>query len=149
MIKSREMMSDIRDGLAAIPRDVSHVVGQPPALPEILTPPSHALALDPDYPIVVGARGAGKSFWASVFADDATRKAVAPFYPRLRLSDVVVRPGFVDQAISTAVSRDTLDELATDEVESLRLWSVVAIRAAEDVIADRTMTTLEQGLAIY
>jgi hypothetical protein len=87
-------------------------VGRPPSVTEILTPPSRALALDPDYPIVVGARGAGKSFWASVFADDATRRAVAPFYPRLRLSDLVVRPGFVDQAISTAVSRDTLEHFS-------------------------------------
>ncbi len=149
MTKSGELMGGIREGLAAIRRDVSHVVGQPPALPEILTPPSHALALDPDYPIVVGARGAGKSFWASVFADDVTRQAVAPFYPRLRLSDVVVRPGFVDQAISTAVSRDTLDELATDEAEARRLWPVLAIRVAEDIVADSTMDTLEQGVKKY
>jgi hypothetical protein len=42
-----------------------------------------------------------------------------------------------------------LDELAIDEAHARRLWSVLAIRAAEDVIADSTMATLEEGLVLY
>ncbi len=143
------MMRDIRSALAAIPPDVSHVVGRPPAFNEILTPPTHALALDPDSSIIVGARGAGKSFWASVLADDETRSSVEPFYPRLQLKNVQVRPGFVDQALETAVSRDTLDELATSEIASRRMWLVLAIRASENVLGESTFESLAEGLVTY
>ncbi|WP_157064034.1 hypothetical protein [Methylobacterium tarhaniae] len=149
MARSNHLMTDIRAGLAAIPPDVSHVVGNPPHLQEILTPPGHALALDPESPIVVGARGAGKSFWASVIADSETLAGVAPFYPRLRLADVAVRPGFVDQPIGISVSRDTLDELAIDEKSTRALWLVLAIRAAEDVLNESTCDSLESGMDIY
>ncbi|MGO4167882.1 hypothetical protein [Novosphingobium sp. YAF33] len=145
-----QIMQAIREGFASIPTDVSHVVGRPPAIEEIFTPVRHSLALDPDLPIVVGARGTGKSFWASVFTDQATRNAVAPAYPRLHLANVEARPGFVDQAISTAVSKATLDDLARDDEEiTRRLWLILAIRAAEDVLAAKTFTTLEEGLSLY
>ena len=144
-----QIMREVREALANIPRDVSHVVGQPPALNEVLTPPSHALALDPEAPIVVGARGAGKSFWASILADDTVREAVASYYPRLRLGKLSVRPGFVDQAISTAVSRDSLDELATSERATRKVWQIVAIRAGEDVLRIPTFRTLTEGLNRY
>ncbi len=145
-----EVMDVIRAGLAATPSDVSHVVGQPPRLEEIFTPTRHSLALDPDSPIVVGARGTGKSFWASIFTDDATRQAVAPTYPRLKLDSVVARAGFVDQAIGTAVSRATMDEVAGfDEVRTARLWLLIAIRAAEDVLGIPTFASFEEAYTIY
>lgn len=151
MVSSRQdIMRVIRSSLAAIPTDVSHVVGRPPSLEEIFAPSRHALAIDPDLPIVVGARGTGKSFWASVFTDDATRSAIAPAFPRLRLDDVVTRAGFVDQALGKAISRKTLDQLlGEDQAKTESIWLLVALRAAEDVIANETFSTYAEGLKLY
>lgn len=145
-----EILKVIRGGLASIPTDVSHVVGRPPSLDEIFAPSRHALAIDPDLPIVVGARGTGKSFWASVFTDDATRVAIAPAFPRLRLNDVVTRAGFVDQALGKAISRRTLDQLLGDDPRKTEMvWHLVALRAAEDVINEETFTSYAEGLTLY
>ena len=58
----------IRGAIAAIPPDASNdAVGANAArLEEIYAPETHAAALDPATPIVLGSRGSGKSFWASV-----------------------------------------------------------------------------------
>jgi hypothetical protein len=143
-------MMVIREGLAALPADVSHVVGQPPRLEEIFTPYRHSLAIDPDLPIVVGARGTGKSFWASVFTDNDLRADLAPRYSRLRLSDVVARPGFVDQALPGAISRNTLDEILADDPNLAgKVWLLVALRAAEDVLDNTTFRTYSEGVEVY
>lgn len=143
-------MAVLREGLAALPTDVSHVVGRPPTIDEIFTPYRHSLAIDPDLPIVVGARGTGKSFWASVFTDNALRASLASRYPRLHLDDVVARPGFVDQALPKSVSRNTLDEILGDNpAQAGKLWLLVALRAAEDVVQAETFHSYAEGLEVY
>jgi len=148
-VKNVAIMGDIRVALSEIPKDVSHVVGRPPSYREVYTPARHSLALDPEIPIVVGSRGSGKSFWASVLTDDTVRAQVAPSYPRLRLDDVSARPGFVDQAIDAAVSRDTLDELAVDEVSTRKLWLILAIRVVEEFLGLSSSGSLASAMAIY
>ena len=99
---------------------------------------------------MVGARGTGKSFWASVFTDDSTRLQIAPAFPRLRLGDVVARAGFVDQAIDKAISRKTLDQLLADKPERVEtIWLLVALRAAEDVLDEETFSSYADGLDVY
>ena len=58
----------IRSAIAAIPGDVSNdAVGAHVAkIDDLFAPESHAVALDPTTPIVIGTRGSGKSFWSSV-----------------------------------------------------------------------------------
>ena len=59
-----------------------------------LLPEQHAGALDPNVAIVLGSRGAGKSFWAGILGDNETRKVAAEAYPQLRLDKTIVRFGF-------------------------------------------------------
>jgi hypothetical protein len=57
-------------------------------------PISHSSALDPSTPIVLGSRGAGKSFWAGVLGSEETRMAAADAYPKLGLKSLDVAFGF-------------------------------------------------------
>ena len=85
----------VRAALAALPRDVSTdaIGSNAPTLAELYAPEMHAAALDIAAPIVLGARGTGKSFWAGVLGDDELRRAAASAYPRLSLTRLVVRFG--------------------------------------------------------
>jgi hypothetical protein len=86
----------IRRAMAAIPGDVSNdAVGVSVAkLEELFAPAAHAAALDLATPIVVGARGTGKSFWSGVLGQAATRRAAALAYPTLGLEKLDVAFGF-------------------------------------------------------
>src|SRR5271165_5847873 len=52
---------------------------------ELFAPATHENALDFNRPLLVGNRGAGKSVWSGVLADQSTRDAVAALYPHLGL----------------------------------------------------------------
>lgn len=86
----------IRNAIAAIRGDLSNdAVGErAPELADMYAPPTHAAALDPTTPVVIGSRGAGKSFWSGVLGQPETLEAAAQAFPRLKLGDVCVRFGF-------------------------------------------------------
>jgi hypothetical protein len=50
---------------------------QSPNPADIYVPVSHIKALDLDAPLVVGMRGAGKSYWSAILRDNNTRKLVS------------------------------------------------------------------------
>ena len=85
----------LRAGLQMLPQVAAHSAADTPDLRSIFTPRSHEGALDPAREIVVADRGVGKSFWSSVLKDSAARSAIAPVYPRLRLSDLSVSLGVI------------------------------------------------------
>ncbi len=95
MLKKADFNS-LRQAIAAIPADVSNdaVGANVPKLEDMFAPETHAAALDPATPIVVGARGAGKSFWSGVLGQDSTRNAAAKAYPNLGLDRTRVSFGF-------------------------------------------------------
>lgn len=66
----------------------------PPASAEIYIPIMHSKALLPEVSIVEGMRGAGKSFWTAILADDRTRKLVAGVANIHTLSHLIVKVGF-------------------------------------------------------
>src|ERR1022692_1997257 len=84
----------IRSTLGVLPSDHDASGEHRPTVSEIFTPDQHANALDPNTPVVVGARGTGKSFWAGVLGQDDTRAETAIAYPNLGLNRLVVRPGY-------------------------------------------------------
>ena len=67
---------------------------EPPKPAEIYIPQLHNKALLPEVSIVEGMRGAGKSFWTAVLANDGTRALVSGVANIQRLSHLVVRVGF-------------------------------------------------------
>lgn len=66
----------------------------PPKPTEIYIPTQHNKALLPEVSIVEGMRGAGKSFWTAVLADNVTRTLVSDVANIQRLSHLEVRVGF-------------------------------------------------------
>ena len=128
----------IRRGLGSFDASVNHTAsgeGRPKAN-EIFAPEQHAGALDPNTMIVLGARGAGKSFWAGVLGYDDTRFVAAEAYPHLRLDRVAVKMGFTGQEKDGSVTRAAIDYQVPDGEENSRgllLWRCVVLRAVQSV----------------
>src|SRR5260370_10434468 len=126
---------NIRAGMASLPADVSSdAVGSAvPKLDDIFAPQNHAAALDPTTPIVVGARGTGKSFWSGVLGQDDTRNAAATAYPNLRLDRTSVELGFTGIGGFKGTTKDTIDKYVVGDERSnaLIFWWATILRAAE------------------
>src|SRR5512134_1435673 len=99
----------IRRSLASLDASAAHTASgeSRPKVEEIFAPEQHAGALDPNVSIVLGARGAGKSFWAGVLGNDETRIAAAEAYPHLGLDKLIVRFGFTGVMNDGSISRPT------------------------------------------
>lgn len=78
-------------------------------LEDIYAPETHSSALDPGTPIILGARGSGKSFWSSVLGRADTKAAAARAYPRLGLVQVEVQFGYTGIGGPGGVSVDQID----------------------------------------
>lgn len=126
-------LAEIRRGLAALDASVAHTASGDarPRPEEVFAPEQHAGALDPNVMIVLGARGAGKSFWAGVLGNDDTRRAAALAYPNLGLDQLQVRFGFTGLSNDGSVSRETIDRYvgAKSKQSATQLWRCVLIRA--------------------
>ncbi|MCC6557968.1 MAG: hypothetical protein IT372_33905, partial [Polyangiaceae bacterium] len=100
-----------------------------PTLEALYAPEAHAAALDPTAPIVQGARGTGKSFWAGVLGDDDLRAAAAKAYPRLRLTHVEVQFGYTGIEGPSGIGRDKLDQCvpANASIDEARVffWATI------------------------
>ena len=125
----------IRNGISSISGDVSNdaVGAHAPKLEDMYAPETHAAALDPGTPIVVGSRGAGKSFWAGVLGQTSTREAAAKAYPRLGLKDVSVAFGFTGIGGPYGVGIDALNQLvpvdANIEQAKAFWWATILLAA--------------------
>lgn len=127
----------IRSAIAEIPADVSNdaVGAYVPRLEDMYAPENHAAALDPATPIVVGPRGAGKSFWSGVLGQVETREAAAKAYPRLGLEDIDVKFGFTGVGGTDGIGVDALNgSIPADADASIAklFWWATILRAAQD-----------------
>lgn len=124
----------LRRLIGAIPSDVSNdaIGARAPKIDDMFAPEAHAAALDPNNPIVVGARGAGKSFWSGVLGNEATKEAAALAYPRLSLGKVLVEFGYTGVPGGRGLARDVIDSLNADETEesARAFWWATILRAA-------------------
>jgi hypothetical protein len=112
---------------------------------EIFAPEQHAGALDPNAIIVLGARGAGKSFWAGVLGNEETRNAAAEAYPNLGLDKLIVRFGFTGMANDGSVSRQTIDaQVPRNEETTLAplLWRCVVLRSLTSALNPKAKAPL-------
>ncbi|ADO75862.1 hypothetical protein [Stigmatella aurantiaca] len=102
---------DIRKAIASLPADVSNdaIGNHAPKLEELYAPETHAAALDPEAPIVLGVRGTGKSFWAGVLGKEELREAAATAYPKLGLNHLNVQFGFTGLDSLNGIGREKLD----------------------------------------
>jgi hypothetical protein len=89
-------------------------------------PPSHARALDPEVTLVVGIRGAGKSFWAAQLASPAHRAFVKAAYPEVRFAEnIKVTRGFgMGLSNTDAPGKDVLADLLVNH-KPRAIWRAV------------------------
>jgi hypothetical protein len=125
---------ELRRLISTISSDVSNdaIGARAPKIEDMFAPEAHAAALDPSNPIVVGARGAGKSFWSGVLGNETTKEAAALAYPRLGLQKVLVEFGYTGVPGSKGLTRDAIDKLRADaSLESaISFWWATILRAA-------------------
>lgn len=129
--------SSLRTAIATIPADLSNdaVGSYAPKLEDIFAPEMHATALDPSIPIVIGSRGAGKSFWAGVLGQTATRQAASIAYPRLGLDRLSVAFGFTGAVGGPyGISVEQLTEFVAEDASLSRAkafwWATILVAAA-------------------
>jgi hypothetical protein len=124
----------IRNAVAAIPGDVSHdaVGAYAPQPADMYAPSTHAAALDPTTPIVIGARGTGKSFWSGVLGQPETLQAAAQAFPNLKLGDVRVRFGFTAVGGPGGVNTEALNQYVSESADvsqARAFWWATVVRA--------------------
>jgi len=129
----------MRRGLAALDASAAHTASgaHRPRVAEIFAPEAHAGALDPHGTVVLGSRGAGKSFWAGVLGNEDTRLAAAKAYPHLKLEKSFVRFGFTGLDNDGSVSRPTINHQVPPGEERSRgvlLWRCVVLRALQSAL---------------
>lgn len=143
----------IRGMLSELPSDHDASGEHRPTVDEIFAPEQHANALDPNTPVVVGARGTGKSFWAGVLEQDETRAAASVAYPNLGLDRLVVRAGYNGLAGDNVVTVKTIDARVPIERErdtASDFWLAVIMRAAKSANDPKAeMPSIRELMAEY
>ena len=133
-----EDIAAIREAIARFdPSASTTIVGEDKAkLQDVFAPTSHSKALDPATTLVLGARGAGKSFWASALYNPETRELAAALYPRLGLDKLQVQIGFggVKRAGADKATIDQLVPVGQEKAAADRFWQAVIAGAALKVI---------------
>ncbi|HEV2678715.1 MAG TPA: hypothetical protein VGV37_29575 [Aliidongia sp.] len=128
---------EIRNVLRSLSPSVAHRAADKPNVADIYSPPHHANALDPNRTLVVGGRGVGKSFWASVLFNEEARAAAAQAYPFLGLENLDVVLGFYEGAMGSenvAPSASTLKAALKIADDPASIWrSVILKRLAPEV----------------
>jgi hypothetical protein len=103
-----------------------------PTLGEMYAPENHSAALHLSTPIVVGARGAGKSFWAGVLGQKDTRHAASIAYPKIGLENADVAFGFTGIGGPEGISSDKLDSFMGQDDDlgtAKNFWWSTVLRA--------------------
>ena len=122
-----------RAALADLPEGTSH--GDSPALRDVYLPRSHQKAMDPNNMLVIGMRGAGKTFWWSALQNPQIRQLVGRFAGRSALDEnTEVQTGFgVTPALDKYPGKDVLLDLMRTGVEPRTIWRTVqAWQLAQD-----------------
>lgn len=118
----------------AVPPDAVGEHDPPPPLHQFFVPKSHARALNLNVPVVVGSRGAGKSFWWKALQSIEHRALVERFAPDTRIKPSTrVRPGFgVPSDVDRYPSRDVLGQLLGLGRSPREVWKTVTTWAVLD-----------------
>ena len=130
--------TNIRRLLVDLPTDHDADGEHRPTVGDVFAPEQHASALAPSSLIVVGARGAGKSFWAGVLGQSDTRQLAAEVYPRLGLNHVTVAFGYNGFDTGSAVTKRTVEAYTQSggHGTALIFWQAVLLRSALSAIND-------------
>lgn len=113
--------------LEVLPTDVSSD-SKPPALQEVYIPPAHLKALRLDASLVVGARGVGKTFWASVLQMPETVQTLLNAQVH-ELTRTTVWTGFgIAANLDAYPDEGTFDDLRQKGIRAYDIWLAVVAR---------------------
>lgn len=114
--------------LRALP-EASSLYGGIPLPQHVYFPPTHAKALRPDALVVVGMRGAGKSFWWAALQDPAIRKLIASVDRFAQIEEKTeVAVGFGERPdIERYPDKDVLRHLLNEGREPRLIWKTVVL----------------------
>ena len=121
-------VQQLRQALADLPEGTSHGDAGL-SVADVYLPRSHLKAMDPDVSVVVGIRGAGKTFWWQALQNSHVRLLVGKSEIS-RLTDATeVKVGFgVSAAPDDYPSKDVLANLLEDDVDPRLVWWTVLAR---------------------
>lgn len=122
-----------RKALAALSEGVEY--GETPSPKQVYLPQSHMKAIDPNVSLVIGMRGAGKTFWWGALQDPVVRRLIDRSARRAgEIGDTEVLTGFgVKHEPDRYPDKDTLRELMRTTTEPRLVWRTVqAWQLAED-----------------
>jgi hypothetical protein len=129
--------------LGALPEETAPY-GELPHLREVFLPKSHARALHPNSMLVVGGRGAGKSFWWNVLQEADHRALIETLQPDVKLhrSSLCV-PGFgLRSEPARYPSPEALSALlAVDKQTPAQVWRALMVRSALTAVAPIVVDT--------
>ncbi len=117
---------------------------EPPDVSRIVVPTSHIKALSLDSSVVVGMRGAGKSFWTAVLFSPKHRRFVAQSAQLSNLKELEVRVGYAEASSSPDFpSKARLGALLAEGYAPQQIWLAVLVRHALSLVEDNAAV---QGL---
>jgi hypothetical protein len=120
-----------RAALAHLPELAAQESLHPPDLTGVYVPAHHAKALHLDASVVVGMRGAGKSWWTAVLASPKHREFVSGQLQGSALSRVTAGVGFgLDDTETDFPRAGTLNALLDEGVDPGAIWLAVVLRHA-------------------
>jgi len=117
-----------RQALAQLPELAAQENLTPPGLARVYVPVQHVKALHLDASVVVGMRGAGKSWWTAVLADDKHREFVSEQLEGSSLARVTARVGFgLDDTEAEFPRPETLGDLVDQKIDPVEIWQTVVL----------------------
>lgn len=103
----------------------------PPVLARIYVPRQHAKAIHLDASVVVGMRGAGKSWWTAVLSSDSHRGFASEQIQGSSLARVIAKVGYgLDETEVEFPRAGTLGDLINQRVDPVAIWHTVVLRHA-------------------
>ncbi len=124
-------VSGVRAALKDLPLVASQEHLQPPDLHNVYVPSIHQKALSLEASIVVGMRGAGKSFWTAVLASPDHRRHVAGIAGWQDLAVVQARVGFGQGSEGNEFpNANQIHRLLGAKVDPADIWLGVVLRHA-------------------
>lgn len=118
-----------RKALEALPEGTEHGE-EAPSIKQVYLPQSHMKAIDPDAPLVIGMRGAGKTFWWGALQDPSVRRLIERSDKRLGVSEgTEIRTGFgARDDPDKYPDKDVLRGLLIEKNEPRLIWRTVLAR---------------------
>ena len=107
----------------------------------IYMPSGHYKAIALDRPLVIGDRGAGKSFWLKSLVDRKRRELIGQIFDFPSLSSCDVTTGFDPTTTGNYPDSKVLASLIQSGIEPSDLWYTVMVRACLPSIIPRTAAT--------